>query len=252
MKTDQEHLNATLIVVKSRDDLNSGLTKRVFRLFGPPTASKTSAKLQAGVFGGDSGIFPILSVSNQSQELAFLGATRGHLQPAFNSAKKVATPPAVKDINTEAPAAVTGPAKAGKSAKGPATGNDIYADLDPVKGGGGAIKLGDPSSPIQEAKNLAALVQEGATAGINLQVETVGIPDFEPGEVVEIQGLGIKIDGMYSVHKVAHTLNSSGYVCKFEARSNGSYNEEFATASPSPTTAPTETEAGTTVNATEG
>jgi hypothetical protein len=256
METDPEAVDkgGSQIVVKDRNSLFAGLTRRVFRLFGPPKASKTSVKVSSAFYGGvageSTGIFPIFTVSSQNQQVAFQGATRGHLEAPFNEATKVATPPEVKDVNTEAPAAVAGPAVAGKSAKGPATGNDIYANLDPEKGGGGALKVGDSGSPIQSARNLAALVREGATAGTKLTIETVGIPDFKPSEIVEVQGLGVKIDGTYSVHKVTHTLGGSGFTTKFDCVANGAYSDEFTEPSPNPTTVPTEPETGTTVPAT--
>jgi hypothetical protein len=255
IRTDQSALEkaGAVLQIKDRDSLFGGPTKRVFRLFGPPVASKTSKHLAAGIYGGISGggggIFPIVTVSTSTPLLSFPGATRGAVRPAFDEAKKKEVPPVVKDTNVDAPSAVVGPAKGGKSAKGPATGSDSYAAPDLAKGGGAGLKVGDSGSPIQEAKNTAALVKE-AVAGIRLSVETVGIPDFLPPEVVEIQGLGVKMDGTYSVDKVTHTLGSGGFVTKFECMSNGAYLDTATAPSPSPTNAPTEPESGAVVTPT--
>jgi len=219
----------------------TGDTTRIFRLFGPPSPTATSKPLAAGVYGGvvgEGGVFPILSVSSSSKQIFLKGVTKGYIQPKFDEAKKEETPPVVEDVDEKSQEPTTGPAKNKKSARGPAP-SPVHPAPDPTKGGGGGQKYGDPNSPTQQAKNVRDLVQEGISAGITLNIESVGMPDMLPGEIVEVQGLGIKLDGTYSVQKITHSLRPSGFSTRFDCLSNGGYLEAVAREALTPTTVPT-------------
>jgi hypothetical protein len=47
--------------------------------------------------------------------------------------------------------------------------------------------------------------------GIRLDVETIGIPEIFPSDLVSIQGLGDRINAPYLVMKVIHTYTASGF-----------------------------------------
>ncbi len=51
-------------------------------------------------------------------------------------------------------------------------------------------------------------------------VETIGIPDLRSGQVVALQGLGKKFDGLYYVDEATHSINSSGYQTSFTVKRN--------------------------------
>ncbi len=60
--------------------------------------------------------------------------------------------------------------------------------------------------------------------GINLVLETMGVPEILPGAVVNVRGLGRRISGAkacnYFVQKVIHTMNSSGFSTSLDLTSN--------------------------------
>lgn len=63
--------------------------------------------------------------------------------------------------------------------------------------------------------------------GITIEVDTVGIPDLVPGEVITISGTGSKndpgngvFDGPYGVESVIHNIGIGGYACHFKAIGN--------------------------------
>jgi phage protein D len=53
-----------------------------------------------------------------------------------------------------------------------------------------------------------------------LDVETIGMPTIEPGDVVRIRGLGKKLDQNYGVFKVNHSLGASGFTTALHLISN--------------------------------
>lgn len=63
--------------------------------------------------------------------------------------------------------------------------------------------------------------------GIQIEVDTIGIPDLIPGEVITIEGTSSKssqgpgiFDGVYGVEKVIHNIGIGGYTTHFSALSN--------------------------------
>ena len=68
-------------------------------------------------------------------------------------------------------------------------------DLDAVAGG---LSLGDAITPI------------GGTTG------TAGLPDLRPGGVVELRGLGDRLNDSHSVDQTTHQLDDGSYDSEFD------------------------------------
>ena len=85
-----------------------------------------------------------------------------------------------------------------------------------------------PTDDPRARRAAANEVEKFRTAmGVNMEIETLGVPDLLPGEVVNLRGLGSKISGAgkkgnYGVFEITHTMNLSGMVTKFTALSNSS------------------------------
>lgn len=63
------------------------------------------------------------------------------------------------------------------------------------------------------AKSILRQVLQGLYEGSG---SCVGIPKLRAGEVVEIQGIGKRFSGNYTLNKVTHTINQNGYQTQFE------------------------------------
>jgi len=48
--------------------------------------------------------------------------------------------------------------------------------------------------------------------------EAIGLPELRPGDNVDIKGVGPHFGGIYQVHRVGHTIDSSGYRTTFGVR----------------------------------
>jgi len=205
--------------------------KRIFRLFGPQSTADQKLSGVAGVYGGDGnggGVFPILSIASQSKQIFLPGVTGGFIRPKFDEATKAAAEKKPEDIDKTSPAPNVGPAasenkKVVKGVKG-----KFNSVATAATGAGGAAVVGDSESKPQEAKMRADMYKSSLDAGIQLDVTSLGVPDMEPGEVIIIQGLGVRIDGTYAVHKLTHTIGSGGFETKFSCISNGGFIQQTA------------------------
>lgn len=63
------------------------------------------------------------------------------------------------------------------------------------------------------AKSLLLEILEGLYEGSG---STIGIPDLKAGETVEIRGIGKRYSGIYTLSRVSHTVDRSGYRTSFE------------------------------------
>jgi phage protein D len=71
----------------------------------------------------------------------------------------------------------------------------------------------------EEARELAiSLLRERAYEFITGAGELMGMPELRPGHNVNLRGLGRRFSGLYYVKKVEHSLGSSGFTTRFEAR----------------------------------
>lgn len=59
-----------------------------------------------------------------------------------------------------------------------------------------------------------------SSVGIKLELETLGVPDLIPGNVIVVEGLGVRIRGNYVLLEVTHTMGTSGFTTSMTAIKN--------------------------------
>jgi uncharacterized protein len=74
-----------------------------------------------------------------------------------------------------------------------------------------------PFASVEEAKAYAiSLLMERANCFVEGTGRVAGVPRMQPGNWVELQGLGRSFSGRYYVTKVDHTLGAAGFTTTFE------------------------------------
>jgi len=156
------------------------------------------------------GVYPILSASTPTTAIWLPGIRSVLLKEIDADTKKTVTKAETAEtvsIGQAGPSAVEG------------KGNDkSYPEpsKDPNDTTGHHVMPGDPADK-KMAESLKSVFEQFKVMGmaIKLEVETIGIPTIQPGDVVVIQGLGMRLDrDNYCVHDVTHTINTSGFMTK--------------------------------------
>lgn len=86
----------------------------------------------------------------------------------------------------------------------------------------------DIATPEQQQRVQSLAQQEyekvRTAIGVNLEIDTIGIPEIRPGDIVNVRGLGRRISGAkngnYGVFKVTHTMSGGGLTTSLELISN--------------------------------
>ena len=75
------------------------------------------------------------------------------------------------------------------------------------------------TAAVEEQKNIRKVsTAKPQTSNVQCTAECVGLPDIKPGEMVVLAGLATRFNQTYQVEKVTHSIDSSGYRTRFEAR----------------------------------
>lgn len=150
------------------------------------------------------GEYPVLSVSSPTKALYSQGALQVLLRD-IDSQKQQTVTVVVSDASH--PYERIGDSKAGdvKASAPEAAGK-------PARGKApGSVAIHEPPTPAgeQRAKNLTVAAAE--TTAVNLEVETLGIPDILPGDLVAFRGLGLRYDRNYEVESLTHTFSGGEF-----------------------------------------
>jgi len=74
-----------------------------------------------------------------------------------------------------------------------------------------------PVTSREDAKKIAVgLLERNANEFLTGTGEVIGDPDLRPGVIVQLDGLGKRFSGKYTVRKAEHSFGSSGYMTTFE------------------------------------
>ena len=85
--------------------------------------------------------------------------------------------------------------------------------------GSGRRVVRRPVGSEEEAEELAnAFLRQAEQERLRGTGTTIGLPDIEIGEPIEISGLGERFSGTYYVEDVTHSLGSGGYTTDFSVR----------------------------------
>jgi len=156
-------------------------------------------------------VYPIVSVSSTPKELFLAG-----IQKIVSEEMDVKTKKATLKATTAKDAQ---PAQA---SKGAIDGKGKDESILPKPGERTAVHRmpGDPADKetLQDVHHAFDTYSLGMA--LPLDVETIGMPTIEPGDVVRIRGLGKKLDQNYGVFKVNHSLGASGFTTALHLISN--------------------------------
>ena len=76
-----------------------------------------------------------------------------------------------------------------------------------------------PVFTVAEATQRArALLLDRSKEIVTAHGKTVGLPALRAGTLVNIQGIGARLSGIYFVTKTTHTLGENGYTTEFDCR----------------------------------
>lgn len=200
------------------------------------------------LFGGQCGEYPILQVSNPPVPVYFPGSMRALVMeeisdknpgapkpgPAFTATGAPAVPVAVEAEShvgelrklsvhsvrrafSDAAGDQGTISKAGAAAPAP---SEAFTAADPATGDGGETLPGDPESASSMSRALMEFRRAG-NMGVPLDIDTIGIPDIKPGEVVLVTGLGKRLSGhRWGVHTVRHQVGGAGFSTSIHVVSN--------------------------------
>jgi hypothetical protein len=166
-------------------------------------------------------IFPILTFSRPASALFLPNAVKGLFHKGID--ERTGEPYAIKfdDKDSEGAAPMN---RVGNSDKGAPAADGELPDGDEQTGEGLEPHVGDQPTEESKATAQAEVKVNQWKIGIPIEVETLGVPELLPGEIVTIEGLGARYDGNYAVHEVTHTLGGGGYSTRFKAFTNTSEN----------------------------
>jgi len=195
---------------------------KVFQLYGFGTRGNTGlgGELNAG------GFYPITGVTTQSKQVFIRGVIHGTTRVKVDETKKKDP----KLVTTQADSTgldVLPPegSPKGEGAKGPKASKAAPGAKNEggVTTGGTMTTTGDESFATQKAAHESQELAQFIQSGIQLSVESLGVPDLEPGAIVKVQGLGTRFSGDYSVLKVIHTIGEGGYTTRWDGINNAGY-----------------------------
>lgn len=174
-----------------------------------PPITLTMFQVNRGTLSGD--LYPILSASTEAAAIYLPGVQKIMLQEVSLDTKKVIAQEISDNVTKIAQSTVGGVSVLGMK---------FFPDPDPETLTGYVKRSGDPTSPSALQQSRAALESFSTMGGIPLEIETLGVPDIEPGKAVAVNGLGIRLDMNYGVHKVHHTLGLGGFTTRLSLISN--------------------------------
>lgn len=182
---------------------------------GEPVCTLVLYDFPDGQIGPARNTYPILSVSSPTSAVYLPSATRGFLVYGYKSEERAKVVEFVDPNTADLQRSGFAQTQANASKNNP--------PLDLKKGEGAAVASNDSMSPEMTEQILAEADAAATNMGVKLDIETLGIPDILPAQVIAVRGIGARFEsgsGNYGVFKVTHTLGSSGYTTKLEVVSN--------------------------------
>ncbi len=174
----------------------------------------------AGELGPAAQVFPILSASSPTMGAYLPAGLTALATPGTNPRSREASGTQFNERNAAGARTQDGIARPDTGARGMSPGQN---------NGQGAVANGVQVMPVEAAETTASTQAQaaraeweaqGSSVGIRLELETLGIPDLVPGDVVTVQGLGIRVDGNYATMEVTHTASASGMTTRMTAGKN--------------------------------
>jgi hypothetical protein len=186
-----------------RNAVMTGKPRYTFALFDYPN----------GEIGPATDTYPILSASSPTSAVYLPSSTRGFLVFGYNSKEREK---AVQQIDANG----TGTARTGE-AQTQANATKRNPAANPTKAEGMGVVSSDSLLP-EANEQIKAEKDSVATAmGVQLEIESLGIPDALPAQVAAVRGIGARFEGgNYAIFKVTHKVGANGYQTSVDLRSN--------------------------------
>jgi len=168
---------------------------------------------RSGQIGPDVGVYPILTLTSPTSHQYLPGSMRGFVTQDVDPKTRKPETRVIDDKKAHTPRVGGG-------------GGDIKPSptlpgADP-KSGAGATRMTVPieSKEGEEAIQAEYQRQQGM-CGVQLEINSLGVPDLVPGETVYVGGISKKrIDGLYSTMKLTHSYGTGGASTSFTCVSN--------------------------------
>jgi len=202
-------LNGNTLVIMERDLMLSKAPKYNLRFFGYP-GGKLGPVIDPTV-GDERGCFPILSASSPTKAVFLPGSTVALVTGGVDSK--------TGEFNGVTLNKDDGIQRLGGGASDIAS-SPTHPGINETTGDGAHRKISDINDPKLQAAVKSELAAEQFHLGVRLDVETLGMPDILPGDVVSIKGLTRRYDANYGVFEVVHHVGSHGFTTRLWLQSN--------------------------------
>lgn len=184
--------------VVPRGSVNSRNT-HLFSLFGS----------QGGVIGPNAsggGIYPILSVQSPTMAVYLPGGVEA----------------LTRGVSTKQSRGTNGAPQTQQNVIKATNASSGQGSIQP---NGSTVRsaVADISSPGLPEQVKSEIERVRSSIGVNLEVQTLGVPDLIPGQVVAVDGLGQLLSGPgmnYTVFTVSHTYSDAGFTTRWTGVSN--------------------------------
>ena len=190
--------------------------KKIFRLYDYPQGNIGQAVDARGNFGEDTaaGVYPIIQFSSSSQPLYLPSSVRGFVlkEVSETNPRDPVEPTLVNDASE----------KVTRSGEGNIEPEDTEVNPELEEGtlDGSQSIPGDPDKQ-EEINAIRAEYWREGNMGIQVEIETIGVPDIIPGDTIVIEGVGDRFGfPRWGVFKVAHSAGLDGFTTTITAVSN--------------------------------
>lgn len=183
---------------------------RVFRLYHMPGGQLGGVIGQQSANNTEVMEYPVYSLNAPEMAMWLPGDVRGSVMREVSADTRKEDKLVLEDKDTP---------KTGEGTSAPIPDSSL-PDKDDTTEQGYTQFQGDPN--VTEARRTAqAAHRDFSNAGLQIEVETVGIPDMLPEEVVALYGAGNRFSGQnFKVLTIEHSVGSDGFGTRFEAVSN--------------------------------
>lgn len=199
-----------LVLVSRRRATSETTPKRAFRLYD---LNDGRINAQTSVGEGTQGEYPILSFSSPTMAVFIPDGVRGHLMREVSASDRSVTTETVGNETEQV--ARTG----ANGAQAPPEDDNALPGTN-ADGDGMDQTPGDPEDN-QARRAVQAEYERFSNMGVEIEIETLGVPDLIPGELISVFGVGERFSSQnYAVKRLVHTIGSGGFSTTISAISN--------------------------------
>jgi hypothetical protein len=155
-----------------------------------------------GQLSAKTGVFPILGISTPTTSVFMSGAAAALRTMSYDSKTREIKADVIDDSTVSSKRTGDGTAS-------------TKTEAQP-----GSFHPANVADPVDKTKADEFFKQMQGTQGVQIEVETIGIPTLVPGAFIEVAGVAKRLNQNYIVDTVEHSVGSGGYTTKFTAYAN--------------------------------